>query len=257
MPRPPAPNAIRAMIGFPIWFVIGALVVGVVRHFLQGIPAYFVPLEIMDGFFAGWFYDDEATFMFALIFGAAGFIWGSGGMYDFKKEAARPVVVRERIPRDPDAPRFQGNPLGAMFDSIPAMGLAIGVLVLTTVLLAGVPAFGTIPLLGSSTQTTNESAERDQFGTDSYNFLGVVEIEDASQEVLFFGFAAVVIFLLINTAIGIAFVMYLLNRQVTVASKLETSSQQGEDFILIKLIRFFTDWAIDILEGMSAMVRPR
>lgn len=251
MPRPPKPNAGRATVGFVIGLVIGLILVGAVR-LIQGLGIFVVDVHIMDRLFAGWFWDDEATFMFGMLFGAMGFIWGAGALYDFSQEPASSRALKPRIPLDPDAPRVTTNPVMALLGSIPSMGMATIVLVVTIVLLVVIIASG----LGSS-QVTSEAADANTFGKSDFNFLGLIKMENADQAQLFVIFSLLVLGGVVATGIFIAMIVWLLNRQITVATQAEPTPSEGEAFLPIRLIAFFTDWVLDILDGVKGIVTPR
>jgi len=88
MPTPPKPSAIRALIGFPLGVGIVSFLVALITHFGFGMDGYFVPVKLMEGLFAGWFWDNEISLIFALFGGGFGFFWGSGAFFDFKKAPA-------------------------------------------------------------------------------------------------------------------------------------------------------------------------
>jgi hypothetical protein len=251
MPRPPKPNAGRAIVGFVIGLVIGLIVVGIVR-LVQGLGMFLVDVHIMDRLFTGWFWDDEASFMFGMLFGALGFIWGAGALYDFSHEAEPSRAIKPRIPLDPDAPRITTNPAMALIGSIPSLGMATMMLVVTIVVLVVIIASG----LGSS-QVTNEAADPNTFGTSDFNFLGLIKVEDVDQVQLFVVFSVLVLGGVVTTGIFIAMIVWLLNRQINTAAESKPEPSQGEAFLPIRLIAFFTDWVLDILDGVKGIVTPR
>jgi hypothetical protein len=77
-------------------------------------------------------------------------------------------------------------------------------------------------------------------------------------------FAAVVVALIVGTALGIALLFYILNREVkTVEVKAPTplSERDGPIDRLMqlnnRLIEFFTNWALDVLDAVSSAVKTR
>ncbi|HLA42697.1 MAG TPA: hypothetical protein VJZ27_04645 [Aggregatilineales bacterium] len=253
MPRPPRPNAGRAIIGFVLGMIISIVIVGIVRLVVWGIGFYAVPVEIMNNFFAGWFWEDEATLMWAMFGGVMGFVWGSGALYDFSVEAESTRKARTRIPLDPDAPRdLTASPLAPLMEALPSVIFVVAAIVIALVIV------GIIPLSGQGvTQTTNAGGDFSRFGKSDFNFLGLYTIENASQAQLFIGFSVIVVVLILMTGAGIALIVFMLNRQVKVAEQLEPPTQTDGDFILIRLGNFFTNWVLDILNGVSTIVRPR
>jgi hypothetical protein len=259
MPPPPPPGAGRAVIGFPIGGVILTVITAVIRGFLQGIPAFLVDVQIMGNFFEGWFWDDESTLMLFLLGGAIGFLWGAGMFYDFSKP--RPVRTKAlRIPADPDAPPdLDRNLIAPLFEAIPAV---VGVVVVLGIVLALV---GVIPMVFSTAeQTTNESATTSEYGDNNFNLLGVLDFGFTDQAGMFVLFAAVVVALIVGTALGLALLFYILNREVkTVEVKAPTplSERDGPIDRLMqlnnRLIEFFTNWALDVLDAVSSAVKTR
>jgi hypothetical protein len=258
MPRPPYPNAIRAVIGFVLGLAIGTLVVGLFRYLIQGIDAYAVPIKIMDGLFAGWFWDDEATFMFAFLAGAIGFMWGAGAVYDFPKEEqlrAANTKALTRIPVDPDAPKPAPNPAQALFPAIPSMGVTVIVIVVAVLIVVGL----TIAPVGIRQASENEAdigtldseAEFGLLGLDQLDFTG------ENKALIFVVFSVIVLGGIMTTAAILGGTLYFLNRQVKVAEVVEPDPNEGKNFLPIRLAAFFTDWAVDMLNGISAVLRPR
>jgi len=256
MPQPPQPNAIRALIGFPIGMVVTLVIVGIIRKLVWGLGVYLVDIESI---FAGWFWEDEATLMFAMFGGAMGFVWGSGALYDFSAANAAPKEEKRRIPTDPDAPTPIGNnPLRVLFEALPSVGTSTAIMLLATALLIAIPLLGGIPFLSSiSPQTVNESGDTGTFGKGDFNLLGIIKVENASQATMFVIFAIFVIVNILGIAATIAFIFYLLNRQVRVATEIPPTPQDGNAFLPIRLVSFFTDWAMDVLNGVSSALRPR
>jgi hypothetical protein len=249
MPQPPKPNAGRAVIGFVIGLVIGLVVVGMVR-FIQGLDVF--AIAALDFLFAGNFWDDEATFMFAMLFGALGFVWGAGALYDFSKEAEQSRAIQPRIPIDPDAPKVNTSPVMALLGAFPSMGTSIAVMVLAAVILVLIPLSG----LGG-TQTSDPVADPTKFGNSDYNLVGLIKLENASEATLFAVFAAVVIGATFLMGAGLAMLFWLLNRQIKVATEIKPEPTEGEAFLPIRLAAFFTDWVLDILDGVKGIVTPR
>ncbi len=263
MPRPPQPNAIRALLGFPIGMIGLLLVLGIFRHFVQGIDAYLVPVELLDGFFAGWFYEDEATLMFAILGGAFGFVWGSGATYDFEKEAsfredadAQPGLMRlPYIPADPDAPQTPSrNPLMPILGALPGLALVSVVLVGTMIVLGIIPVADFLP---TSTQTTNSAAERHEFGTVDLNLLGLVEFENLDQGAAFIVISVIVIGGILGLGLGLALLIWFLNQLATSAKAADPDPEPIKDSLPVKLVAFFLDWVQDILNGIRAIVTTR
>lgn len=269
IPRPPFPNALRAVIFAPIGMVVVLLVVAFVRS-LQGVPIYLIPfdfelslnlmivnfdIKIMDA----WFFDDEATLMFAFLGATIGFMWGSGAMYDFDKERrikqeraeTRALALPTALP-DPDAPRIIRNPFLSLISAIPAMGIT------TLVVIIAIAVVALIPILpGTSIQTSNPEADALTAASNaSIDILGI-RIDGVDQSVAFILLSAFVLVNLLGIAATIALVIWLLNRQVRVVEKLDPDPQGGSDLLPIRFIRFINEWVLDILNGVSSAVRPR
>ena len=329
MPKPPYPNAIRAVIGFPLGLITSLVVVALIRVFVfEGIGAYLVDVDlgVGGGLFRGWFWNDEGTFALALLGGLMGFLWGAGAVYDEEKYAGdsggfSPLALLSpgsRIPADPDAPRISHNPLAGLFGTIPAIIYIIAVLIALSVWLASViaferlalgPTFVVIILAGlafnallnspedrfkpsptaitliaiiilfgfatdlgvipkflpttTSEQTGTESSQTDVFGEADYNFVGLIELEGQSQAALFVFFAVFVVFNIIGIAATIALVMYLLNGLVNTVATVDSEPIDSDSFVggiimfVIRLTQFFTEWALDIVNGVGNVVRPR
>jgi|GEM_PF-4435603 len=285
MPAPPPPNAIRAVIGFiagpAIFFgvLVGLQATLNITNALTGfslpdLGIYVIPLDFaeslglgIENLTRGWFYEDEFWFMTFMFVCAFGFLWGSGAMYDFEKAKAQKdakdnqlMLTSERgIPVDPDrAPDFEDNPIVPLVGAFPAIGISIAVLVLTAAVMFAVPALGIIP---TQTQTTNDAAERSEFSDDiTFNFVGLIEFE-GSQAQLFVIFALIVVGSTVGLSLGLAFIFYMLNRQVTIAVDSEPDPEAGEQFwpirFFLQITGFFTQWGVDILNGVSAVLRPR
>ena len=259
LPPPPPPGAGRAIPGFLAGGLVTLVITAAIRFLFTGTNAFLIDLKLMDRLFEGWFWEDESTFMFALLGGAIGFMLGAGMLYDFSK----PRPVREkalRIPADPDAPPdLDRNLIAPLFEAIPAV---LGVIVLLVVVLAIV---GVIPLtLSTVEQTTNETASATEYGDNNFGLLGLVSFDGTNQAVLFIGFAALVVAIIVGTSLGIALILYLLNREVKtveVVKPVPLSERDGPIDNLFKfnnrLIQFFTDWALDMLDMVSSAVRPR
>jgi hypothetical protein len=293
------------------------IVLGLIRFVVWGLDVYIVP-----GLTAGWFWEEQATLMFALLGGAFGFLWGAGAVYDFENApppspstGSFPVPLVNfsslYIPSDDKAAELQSHPALVMakgfFGAIPAIGYVVlvllvclawlfiiiefnHILVSLTVLgliavayalrfLAGekltppgptgmvliglLLAYGLAADLGllpniffgdTGTQTTNAAAERDEFSTANYNLLGLVELENASQSTLFIAFSLFVIFNIVGIAATLALILFGLNRLVVMANTEKNQPLSDDDFIFLKIGTFFTEWAIDVLNGVRDSV---
>lgn len=253
MPQPPRPGGMRAMMSFPLGMVVMLVIVGIIRHFFQGIDAFLVPVKLLDGFFAGWFWEDQATFMFSLLGGALGFMWGAGAVHDFSKDEVPTKAIKRRIPVDPDAPLDPGrNLIAPLFEALPSIGVVIVIMIVVLILIGAIPVIN----LGAG-QTTNEAANVGEFGEGDFNLLGIVKFEQTNQAVLFIGFAVIVIGTIVATGGLIGLIFFLLNRQVNTAAASKPDPQEGQAFLPIRLVAFFTDWVLDVLNGFKAGIRPR
>jgi hypothetical protein len=92
----------------------------------------------------------------------------------------------------------------------------------------------------------------------------VLDFGFTNQAGMFVLFAAVVVALIVGTALGIALLFYILNREVkTVEVKTPTplSERDGPIDRLMqlnnRLIEFFTNWALDVLDAVSSAVKTR
>ncbi|MFP4321190.1 MAG: hypothetical protein ACLFTK_01920 [Anaerolineales bacterium] len=263
MPRPPRPNIMRALLGFPLGLVVMLLVVGFFRHFVQGMDAYLMPVEVLDGLFAGWFYEDEATLMFAILGGAFGFLWGSGATYDFEKEehyreqsgGGSEIMKLPYIPANPDAPQpVRNNPAKPFLGALPGLALVSIVLVGTMLLLGVIPMADFLP---TSTQTTNSAAERHEFGETDLNLLGLVAFENLDQGTAFIVISLLVIGGIVSLGLGLAVVVWLFNQMAASAQAADPDPEPVKDSLPVKLVDFFLDWVQDILNGIRGMLSPR
>ena len=252
LPPPPPPGAGRAVPGFLFGGIVAAVLTAVVRFLFFSTDSYLIAVKLVDRLFAGWFWEDEATFMFILLGGAIGFLWGAGMLYDFSKiSPSQPK--RARIPVDPDAPPdLDRNPIAPLLEAIPAVLSVIAVLGVVLVILGVIPvAFSTVE------QTTNESASAGEYGDSEFGLLGLVDFDGTNQATLFIGFAVIVVGVIMGAALTIALIFYLLNREVKTAEVTEPPPGNGEDFLPTRLMAFFTDWVLDILDTVSSAVKTR
>jgi hypothetical protein len=309
MPKPPFPNAGRAVVGFVFGLVLTAIIVGLVRWLVWGLDVYFIPTLT-----SGWFWDDQATFMFVMLGGALGFLWGAGAVYDFAEEGMDgggevKALAAPRIPLDPDAPQDVTNPLVAL---MPAFGgitfvvviLAICILWIVAVIqLSAIPVgftvlglvaisaglrlamgekvsfstnslviIGLLTLMGfgmdanvlpnifpseARTQLSNPDAERTEFSEIDFNFVGLVELESTNKAYLFVFFSLFVLFNIVGIAATLGIVVYFLNKFILGAQAQPAQPLDDSQFFPLKIATFFTDWALDILNGVTASVRSR
>src|SRR5688572_29679548 len=200
-PPLPPPGLLRAIPGFILGFIVGILLVGAVRT-LQGIasptdlPGYFVNPDDSDHFYMGRFATDEALMMFGLLFGAFGFVWGSGALYGTPigpKESNPYALVtvkpkKSRIPSDADAPINMDTPARQSMGMAPSTIIIIGVILLMLVLMGLVIASDL-----DTPQVYSEEASAGSFGEETtFDFLGVIEIT-TNKALMFIGFGIIVI----------------------------------------------------------------
>lgn len=157
MPKPPFPNAIRAVIGFVIGLIVTLIIVGVVRKLVWGLDIYLlgsdlgiIKLGFLDKLFSGFFWDDQATFMFGMFGGALGFLWGAGATYDFAAEdmyaPKAKALTNSYIPLDPDAPQDVNNPLLALLPAFGGIGAAVVILAICILWILAVIELAAIPV---------------------------------------------------------------------------------------------------------------
>ncbi|NJL92830.1 MAG: hypothetical protein HC915_03455 [Anaerolineae bacterium] len=165
------------------------------------------------------------------------------------------------IPVDPDAPVDTSAPARQL------LGVAPSTLLVGAVLVASLLVVLLLPMvLPTITQVTNDSASVNGSGEGAFNFLGVntiledigaTPLEEIDQSVLYIGFAVVVIGFVMVAPLGVTALIYILNREVADAKEAPPQPEAGKEFILIRLIGFGTQWAIDVLDSMRSVVRPR
>lgn len=262
-PPVPPPSFFRAVPGFLIGGAVGVVLISVIRV-LQGMMG---AGDLLSFWFSGkvshllmgtWI-NDEAMIMFALLFGAFGFLWGAGAILNTPLDAqaeSRALVVAEpknklRIPSDPDAIDMNA-PARQLIGLVPVTVIIVGVIVITMIILV------VLPLIGPDvTQVTDEKASVTEFSGDAnFNFLGLVTF-DVNQSYLIIGFTMIVILLVVGAPLGLALLFYLLNRQVAEAAAAPPEPDQGQQFFPIRLIGFFNQWVLDIVQMSGKIVRTR
>jgi hypothetical protein len=272
------------IIGFPAGFVVGVVVIGLVR-ILQGM----IPLDPIE--FA--YYLGDAAYqpdvvVLSILFGAVGFIIGAGGITDtpFDPHAADAehdhalalsdgdgstavapqrsigdMLRLSRIPEDPDAPKHTETSVKQVTGVVPGIGLVgVSAIVIFVLLLLA-------PIVAPTVQqVTSDDASVLDGGTGAFNFLGVNDaldaigqdpIEEVDQMVLYITFAVVVIGFVMFAPLGVTLFIWLLNREVAEAKEAEPQPEAGNDFILIRLMGFFNQWALDVMNSIRTVVRPR
>lgn len=247
---------------FVAGFIIGLIVVAVVRFFqgmlgLSDIPDLLLFNMFNDG--AAW-WDDEAMVMFAMLFGAAGFIIGAGGLRDTPLDPNPPqqgLMLAEpdrrlRIPADPDAPRAVNEPVRQLVHVLPSTGVIVGVIVgavLLTLLITLV--------LPTVEQVSSDTASAAEFGEGDFNLLGLLKFDDVNQGTLFIGFTVIVLLLVLGAPVGMALLFYLLNREVEDAKSAPADPQPVERLLPFRVVGFFTQWLLDLVRYPMTLIRPR
>lgn len=255
------PGFFRAITGFVVGLVITLLVVGFIRQNILGSPMYLIGWEFLNDIpligDRGIFWDDQATFMFALFGGALGYLWGAGAIYGRVPTKFPERAIVPRIPADPDAPRMSNSPLTPLMGALPAVGIVVLVLAITVIALGLLPLADFLP---KQHQVTAETADTSAYGEGEFNLLGIVTIS-GRQEVKFLVFAVVVVGAVLATGLFIGGIVYLLNLQVNTALESKPDPEAGANFPPIRyglmITRFFIQWILDILNMVQTAVRPR
>lgn len=255
------PGFFRAIAGFIVGLVTTLLVAGLIRQNLLGTPMYLIGLDFLNDIpflgDAGAFWNDQATFMWAMFGGALGYLWGAGAIYGAVPTKLPETAIVPRIPSDPDAPHVSTNPLAPLMGALPALaGLSV-VLVLVALLVGLMPYADFLP---KQHQVSGEEADTSEYGEGTMNIVGLVEIS-GPQEIKFAAFAFIAISGVMGTALFLAGIFYVLNLQIKGAIESPPDPEAGANFPPFRyglaITRFFTDWALDVLGMVEKTVRPR
>lgn len=235
------PGILRGTLSLIIGFVLTAILYLIIRALL-GLP--------MD-----WANSAGSTLMWSGLGGAFSWLLGVGAFSPGASAHEGPVVTWAENARHPKAPgvlaqlrtntvRFFKWAVPLILPNIRPLLIALGVIVAITAIFMLLGANGIISVGRATTQI--DAANTAEFTGDKF--------------IIFLIVAAVVLGLLVGTAIGLGLLMTSLTRQVEIAKKVQRTALPDDSPLLKaggyfeRLLQFALAWVRDILDGFTKTI---